>query len=164
VPFVPIGVRFDYKKEILLMMEKFQSTLTNDEKSQQKFFTIFAILNSLHKLLVLDKQYDEFMRMIETYTQFLKTYLNDSYLVIYLIREQVFDLVSNIKTSLIENAELSQDLKKRALISIFKLATCFRIFDIYLEFVTILTTHDEFSELEIVKKFLIFRNKIYSLS
>jgi hypothetical protein len=147
------------KEEIISLMDKFQTNLINDEKSQQKFFTIFSILNSLHKLLVIDKLYDEFMRMIETYTQFLKNYLNDSGFVIYLIREQVFDLVNNIRICLIDSPDVDLELKKRATVAIFKLATCFRIVDIYLELINILSKQSYFEGLDIVKYNLIFRSK-----
>ena len=118
------------KKVNIFLMEKFQQNTINCEKSQQKFFTILSIVNFLNKLLVIDKQYDEFIKMSETYTLFLKSYLNDSNLVIYLIREHVFELVDNIKVTIIENANSNIELKKRALISILKLASCFKIVDL----------------------------------
>ena len=131
-------------------MEMFQENLTKCEKSQQKFFTIFSIINFLNKLLVIDKQLEEFLKMTDTYTQFLKSYLKDSNLVIYLIREQIYELVHNIKINIIENVNSSLELKKKALVSILKFATSFKIVDLYLEFICILCSK-EFEDLNVVR-------------
>jgi hypothetical protein len=131
-------------------METFQENLTKCEKSQQKFFTIFSIINFLNKLLVIDKQLEEFLKMTDTYTQFLKSYLKDSNLVIYLIREQIYELVHNIKINIIENVNSSLELKKKALVSILKFATSFKIVDLYLEFICILCSK-EFEDLNVVR-------------
>ena len=148
--FLNIGKSSISKEEIIELMEKFQTNITNDEKYQQKFFTILSILNSLHKLIVIDKQYGEFTRMIDTYTQFLRNYLNDSAFVIYLIREQVYELIMHIRSGIIENSQVSIEIKRNALISVFKIATCFRLVDVYLEFIIILI-NSKFVELEIVR-------------
>ena len=131
-------------------METFQENLTKCEKSQQKFFTIFSIINFLNKLLVIDKQLEEFLKMTDTYTQFLKSYLKDSNLVIYLIREQIYELVHNIKINIIENVNSSLELKKKALVSILKFATSFKIVDLYLEFICIVCSK-EFEDLNVVR-------------
>ena len=131
-------------------METFQENLTKCEKSQQKFFTIFSIINFLNKLLVIDKQLEEFLKMTDTYTQFLKSYLKDSNLVIYLIREQIYELVHNIKINIIENVNSSLELKKKALVSILKFSTSFKIVDLYLEFICILCSK-EFEDINVVR-------------
>ncbi len=144
-------------------MEKFQNTVTNDEKYQQKFFTIFSILNTLNKLIVIDKQYEEFTRMIDTYTQFLRNYLNDSAFVIYLIREQVYELVMHVRSQIINYPDVSIEIKRKSLISIFKIATCFRLLDIYLEFIVILK-NSQFVELEIVCLFNYIETRTVNIS
>ena len=88
--------------------------------------------------------------MTDTYTQFLKSYLKDSNLVIYLIREQIYELVHNIKINIIENVNSSLELKKKALVSILKFATSFKIVDLYLEFICILCSK-EFEDLNVVR-------------
>lgn len=119
-------------------MNKFQENLSNDEKVQQKFFTIFQILNTLKKTISIDLQYEEFIRTVDIYTSTLENYIKDSNFVIFMIREQVMDIVKEIKNHILLKPEIKQELKTQAITSIFKLANCFKIADIFYELINLL--------------------------
>ena len=110
---------------------------------------ILNILNNLQNSLLLCTNYDELFRNIDSYTFFLNDYIKDNNLI-YFLRDKVQDLVNNIKKNIIYNENVKdENLKKNGLIIIFKLANCFQILDVFLEFITILR-HFKYPSLEIV--------------
>ena len=94
------------------------------------------------------KLFSIFCKLKFSNTFFLNDYIKDNYLI-YFLRDKVHDLVENIKKNIIFKENTDENLKKNGLIIIFKLANCFQIVDVYLEFITILR-HFNYSFLEIV--------------
>ena len=133
----------------MIALSKIKNTFT-DEKTKKKCLKILNILNNLQNSLLLSTNYDELFRTIDSYTFFLNDYIKDNNLI-YFLRDNVFDLVNNIKKNIIFNKDVvDENLKKNALIIIFKLANCFQILDVFLEFINILR-NSNYLYLEIVK-------------
>lgn len=130
------------KEEVINQLSELQNSISNDEVAQQKFFTIFSIINSLTKMVNVEKNYEEFFKTLETYTKFLGNFVAESPFTVYLIKDHINDLSETIVNNIIKNKSVNESLRKRGVGSLFKIACCFKLVDVHLDFITNLLEND----------------------
>ncbi len=116
-------------------MKKIQKTIADDNETQQKYLTIFTIINNLMKILTYDKDIEMFLNQANKQVKQMSTFLKNSIFAVFLIQDQVIVLVDAIIANILEKEDVSNEIKTLTMSTLFKIAKCFKMLDIYLLFI-----------------------------
>jgi alpha-tubulin suppressor-like RCC1 family protein len=96
-------------------------------------------------MITIEKNYEEFFKMLDTYTNFLNGFISDSMFTVYLIKDHVIELSESIRENIVENKNLQNDLRKKGVVALLKLGVCFNVADLHFKFIeTLIKEESEF--------------------
>ena len=119
-------------EDTINLMKKIQKSIQDDNVTQQKYLTIFTILNNLIKILTYDKNIESFISQTNKQVKQMSSFLKNSIFTVFLIQDQVIELVDAIPVNILENSKVSSEIRVQALSILFKIAKCFKMLDVYL--------------------------------
>ena len=130
------------ENEIVQLMKKIQKIIAKDNTTQQKYLTIFTIINNLIKILTIDNNIELFLSQTNKQIKQMSNFLKDSVFTVFLIQDSVIELVDAIKVKILENSEVSEEIKTQTLLTFFKIAKCFKMLEVYLHFIEEYNKHN----------------------